>query len=308
MRIFLSFVFCLFLAGCETSEKKAGTVEKENRENKEAKSLDLQGHRGCRGLYPENTLTGFIHALDLGVTTLEMDVVITKDKKVILSHEPWFSHLISTDSTGSSIDEENERSHAIYQMTYAETQKYDVGQKEHPWFPEQQSIPAQKPLLKAVIAKADAHAKETGRPLPHFNIETKCHPLGDGIFHPDPKEFSELLIGVLSECGIWERATVQSFDVRTLQYIHKKHPDIKLALLIENEMDPEENLNELGFTPDVYSPDYALVSPGLVAYCREHQMELIPWTVNEIDKMQNLINMGVDGIISDYPNKFGKLK
>ncbi|MCA1763739.1 MAG: hypothetical protein LC664_12225 [Flavobacteriales bacterium] len=128
-----------------------------NETNLKKDQIDFQGHRGCRGLYPENTLRGFMHALDLGVTTLEMDVVITKDKKVILSHEPWFSHLISTDSTGRPIDEENERNHAIYQMTFAETQKYDVGQKEHPWFPEQKPIPAQKPLLAIHSQKIPGH-------------------------------------------------------------------------------------------------------------------------------------------------------
>lgn len=300
-----SFVFCLFLAGCGPSEIKEDKV---NKERKEINELDLQGHRGCRGLYPENTLEGFIHALDLGVTTLEMDVVITKDRKVLLSHEPWFSHEISTDSSGNSIFKANERDHAIFSMTFAETQNYDVGQKGNPRFPDQKKIAAQKPLLVNVISASEAHAKKTGRPLPFYNIETKCHPAGDDVFHPGPEEFSDLLMGVVAQNGIKDRTIVQSFDVRTLQYIRENYPETKLALLIENDHDPEENLNNIGFTPEIYSPDYELVDAALVEFCRERKMELIPWTVNDLDEMQKLINLGVDGIISDYPDKFGKLK
>ena len=272
--------------------------------NLQNRSFDFQGHRGCRGLMPENTITGFLKALDLGVTTLEMDVVISKDHQVLCSHEPWFSHEISQDPNGHIFAEAEERNHSIYKMTFAETQKYDVGLKPHPRFPNQENIPATKPLLAEVIVESDKYALKQHRALPFYNIETKCLPLSDDIFHPTPEVFSDLLLGVIFKTGISDRAIVQSFDIRTLQYIRKNHPEIKLALLVENNLSAAENLKYLGFTPDIYSPDSILVSDNLIAFCRSKNMKIIPWTLNELREMKNLISMGVDGLISDFPNKY----
>lgn len=269
--------------------------------------FDFQGHRGCRGLFPENTIAGFLKALDFGVTTLEMDVVITKDHKVICSHEPWFSHEISRDQNGYAFAEAEEQHHSIYKMTFAETQNYDVGLKPHPRFPDQENVPATKPMLENVIMKSDKYAVQQHRPLPFYNIETKCLPISDGVFHPSPRVFSDLLLDMIFKTGISNRVVIQSFDIRTLQYIRQNHPEIKLALLVENNLSPAENLKSLGFTPDIYSPDYILVSDNLVAFCRNKNMKIIPWTVNELKEMKELISMGVDGLISDFPNKYTRL-
>ena len=126
----------ILISACSNSEPTRSEVE----ESTTKKSIDYQGHRGCRGLLPENTIPAFKKALDLGVKTLEMDVVITKDKQVILSHEPWFSHEIALDPEGNPIQLETETSHRIYQMTFEETQNYDVGSKDHPRFPEQEKM------------------------------------------------------------------------------------------------------------------------------------------------------------------------
>lgn len=271
------------------------------------KNIDYQGHRGCRGLIPENTIPGFLHALDLGVTTLEMDVVITKDHQVICSHEPWFSHEISLDSKGIEIKEVDEKNHKIYGMSYADSCSYDVGLKPHPRFPDQKTLPIQKPLLKDVIDKAENYAREMDRVLPYYNIETKSTPEGDGIFHPSPEKFSDLLLEIIYDKGVTERTIVQSFDNRTLKYIHKKNPNINLALLIENEESIEHNLRDLGFNPDIYSPDFSLVNAELIAFCQRNKIKVVPWTVNEISDMKKLISMGVDGLISDYPDRFKSL-
>lgn len=267
------------------------------------REIDTQGHRGCRGLYPENTVPGFLHALDLGVKTLELDVVITADSVVICSHEPWFSHEITTNPDGTSIEESEERNFAIYRMPLSEVQTYDVGLKPHQRFPDQRKLPAVKPTLQQVIAAADAHAKKTSRPLPYYNIETKTTPEGDAVFHPSPIEFSELLMDVIRESGIENRCTVQSFDPRTLRYIHERYPGISLVFLVENQLTLEENLKILGFTPDIYSPDYTLVTEQTVLECRERGMQLIPWTINEPGDMKAMLGLGVDGIITDYPNR-----
>jgi glycerophosphoryl diester phosphodiesterase len=294
------FLFCTFVLACsESTIENTTEVEK----NVSYKNLDFQGHRGCRGLLPENTISAFKKALDLGVNTLEMDVVITKDKRVILSHEPWFSHEIALDPDGHPISSDAEKSHRIYAMSYEETKSYDVGTKPHPRFPNQEKFKAFKPLLIDVINESEAYAAKEGRPLPFYNIETKSLPAGDGIFHPEPEEFIDLLVAVIKHANIQDRTTIQSFDVRTLQVAKAKYPDMKLVLLVENDETPAQNLQKLGFTPDIYSPDYVLVDAALIAFAQQKDMKVIPWTVNERQEMESLIALGVDGLITDYPDR-----
>ena len=116
------------------------------------KKMDVQGHRGCRGLMPENTIPGMLYALELGVVTLEMDISITKDKQLILSHEPFFSEEITTKPDGSFVTEKEERNLNIYTMNYDSVVKYDVGLKPHPRFLKQQKIVVAKPLLADLFA------------------------------------------------------------------------------------------------------------------------------------------------------------
>lgn len=268
--------------------------------------IDVQGHRGSRGLMPENTIPAMTKALDLGVTTLEMDAVITSDKKVILSHEPFFSHQISTHPNGKPVTEKEEKKLNIYKMTFVETQRYDVGKKVHPSFPKQQKLSATKPLLSAAIDSAEAYAKENNRPLPFYNIETKSSVKGDGIYHPAPEEFVKLVMDVIKEKNIDERIIIQSFDVRTLQALNRNHPEIKTALLIGTAGEAEKHIKNLGFKPSIYSPEQTLVTPELIAYCHANDMKIIPWTVNSRQGIDKLIALGVDGIITDYPDLFEK--
>ena len=269
-------------------------------------SFDTQGHRGCRGLMPENTFPAMIHALDMGVVTLEMDVVITKDKKVILSHEPFFNHEITTKPDGNYVTEKEERSLNIFQMNYEETKKYDVGEKPHPRFPQQQKLKAVKPLLADVFDSVNFYMKGAKRAYPYFNIETKCLPVSDNLYHPGPNEFVDLLMQVIQEKGMTKQVLIQSFDFRTLQYLHKIYPAIATVMLIEDtdKTSLNDQIKKLGFTATVYSPHYSLVNEELIKQCHENNMRIIPWTVNDKAIMQRLKKWGVDGIISDYPNLF----
>jgi glycerophosphoryl diester phosphodiesterase len=266
--------------------------------------LDIQGHRGCRGLMPENTIPAMIKAVELGVTTLEMDVVITKDKKVILSHDPFFSSDITTKPDGSYISENEERHFNIYEMTYAEVASFDVGLKAHPGFPEQQKMQAVKPLLAQVIDAAEAKARALKKSPPCYNIETKSNASTDNVFHPSPGEFVDLLVAVIDEKQITERVTIQSFDIRTLQYLYSKRPGISTALLVEDYDDKPyvQQLQELGFKPTSYSPHYSHVTKDLIAECKKEGVKVIPWTANSKSTILKLIEIGVDGIITDYPN------
>ncbi|CAN5798414.1 glycerophosphodiester phosphodiesterase family protein [soil metagenome] len=269
-----------------------------------AGSFDLQGHRGCRGLMPENTVPAFLTAIDMMVTTLEMDVVISKDKKVVLSHDNYFSHEITTKPNGDTVTETEEKLLNIYQMTYEEVKKYDVGLKLHPRFLEQQKIKTFKPLLSDLVDSNVQHMMTMKRPPIRYNIETKCTPEGDGIYHPGPAEFVELLMAVIKEKDIAIWTTIQSFDIRTLQYLHEHYPDMQTALLLEDKKSFALQLKDLGFIPTIYSPDYTLATPLLVKQCHDAGIQIIPWTVNDKAEMTRLKNLGVDGIISDYPNLY----
>ncbi|MDE3144618.1 MAG: glycerophosphodiester phosphodiesterase [Bacteroidota bacterium] len=271
--------------------------------------FDFEGHRGCRGLMPENTIPAFKKAIDLHVTTLEMDAVITKDKQVIISHEPFFNHEITTKPDGSFVNEKDERSLNIYKMDYAETQTYDVGSKPHPRFPDQQKLSVHKPRLADVIDSAEAYTARLSLHPIQYNIETKSTPATDGIYHPNPDEFVELIMAIIKEKKIEERVIIQSFDIRTLQYLHQHYPTIKTAYLFEPPSDKSfaVRLKELGFIPTIYSPDESLVTALLVKQCKELGMKLIPWTVDDLKRMKELKQMGVDGLISDYPNLYAEL-
>ncbi|CAN5654581.1 glycerophosphodiester phosphodiesterase family protein [soil metagenome] len=271
-------------------------------------AFDKEGHRGCRGLMPENTIAAMLKAIDLGVTTLEMDISFTQDGVAILSHEPFFNHEITTTPDGSFVKEQEERQLNIFKMTYAETQRYDVGLKPHPRFPKQEKIAAKKPALKDLITTVENYTKEKKLPAVFYNIETKTIPLTDNIFHPAPAEFVKMLMKVINEKGISNRTIIQSFDFRTLQIIHKDYPAIKTAMLIEDfdKRTLEEQLTALGFTPTIYSPEYSLVTASLVAACHAKNIKVIPWTVDYKLTIDLLKNLGVDGIITDYPNLFNK--
>ncbi len=268
--------------------------------------FDKQGHRGCRGLMPENTIPAMKTAIDLGVTTLEMDVVITKDKKVVVSHDPWFDHDITTKPDGTYISEKEERSFNIYRMNYAEVKTFDVGLKPNPHFPQQQKMKAIKPLLSDLVDSIRQFMMVRRPPFPFYNIEIKSDPAFDDIFQPKPDEFVELLMAVIKEKDIQDFVIIQSFDFRALQYIYQKYPAIPTALLIDStdKRNMDKQLKDLGFTPTIYCPAYQLVNDKLLKKCHDKKMKLITWTVNDKLKIGQLIKMGVDGIITDYPNLF----
>jgi glycerophosphoryl diester phosphodiesterase len=266
--------------------------------------FDVQGHRGCRGLMPENTIPAMIKALQLGVTTLEMDVVITADKKVVLSHEPFMSWEIATSPEGKAIAYKDERTYNIYRMDYANVSTWDVGSRPHLRFPRQEKMKVTKPLLEDVIDSVEAYIKKNHLPAVLYNIETKCQPSTDSIFHPEPPVFVNLLMEVIRKKKLSERVIIQSFDIRTLNIIHTQYAGIKTALLVEgfSKKSLAENLQELGFVPTIYSPEFNLVDSAMVAACKGKGMKLIPWTVNDRVNIDKLKALGVDGIITDYPD------
>ncbi len=273
-----------------------------NAGNINAQKIDVQGHRGARGVYPENSIPAFIYAIDQGVTTLELDVVISADGKVVVSHEPWMNPNICLAPDGSEL-KGDEKDYNLFRMTYEQIGRYDCGSKANKSFPEQKKVFTQKPLLSEVIATAERYMKgNTGYEF-DYNIEIKSSESGDGIFHPGPEEFSDIVYSLIDQYLPWERVVIQSFDFRVLQYWNKTYPHVRLAALVENMRPVETNLGALGFVPAIYSPNYMLLNKKAVEELHERDIKVIPWTVNDTDKMQDLVKMGVDGIITDYPNR-----
>ncbi|MFD3000977.1 glycerophosphodiester phosphodiesterase family protein [Pontibacter toksunensis] len=270
-------------------------------------AFDLEGHRGARGLMPENTIPAMLKALALGVTTLEMDAHISRDGQVLLSHDPHINPEHELLPDGSEVPAGDAHKQVWYNLDYSDIRKYDAGSKFYPRFPQQQLMKVHKPLLSEVFDAVQEYLKAHQLPQVFYNIETKSTPETDNIYHPAPEEFVQRLMDVITLKGMNDWVIIQSFDVRTLQALHGSFPGIKTSLLVENEHSLEENLIFLGFTPTIYSPDKALVTLALIKRAHQHGMKLIPWTINEVGKMQQMKQMGVDGIITDYPDLFYKL-
>lgn len=271
------------------------------------KKIDWQGHRGARGLVPENTIPSFIKALEYPVSTLELDVVVSKDGQLILSHEPWMSHHICSHPDGRPVTEEEDRSLNIYQMTYNEIKSYDCGSRGNERFPEQGAMKVHKPSLKDMVQAVEAHCKKEGLSLPSYNIEMKSYPPGDSIYHPIPEVFAQIMVKELKDLGIEKRANVQSFDIRCLEAVRAIDKSVVLAYLVEGEGSFEERLKMLSFQPEIYSPEHILVNPEMIKKAGELNMKVIPWTINDKERMEELIELGVDGIITDYPNLIEKV-
>lgn len=265
--------------------------------------FDLQGHRGCRGIMPENSIPAFKKALEIGVITLELDVVVSKDKKVVVSHEPYFSSEICLDAEGALINAGQEEEYNIYRMAYSEIKRFDCGSKQNENYPQQEKISVYKPLLSDVIRICDEYADALGRTRPNYNIELKSREDRYKIYQPLPAEFTAIVYEVVNNIPT-TRIIIQSFDHEILRTWRVKHPEYTLALLEESIASPEKSIEKLGFKPEIFSPHYKLLSRKKILAVHDLDVRVIPWTVNEAKDMKKLFEWGVDGIITDYPNVF----
>ena len=272
-------------------------------------NFDWQGHRGARGELPENSIRAMHRALYNNATTLEMDVVITADSIPVLSHEPYMSSEICLTPGGAEIPESEEKTYNIYEMTLAEVRSFDCGSKKVERFPNQEKFATKKPALSEVIISSEQLALQINRPAPRYNIEIKSRPEWEGRFHPPVERYADLVVKEVMDANVQKRTTIQSFDPRALRYCHDKYPELELAYLTDDRQTPlDEQISNLGFTPDILSCHYAMVDQELMDYCSRKEMKVIPWTVNEISTAKRLVEMGVDGIITDYPSRLTKVK
>jgi glycerophosphoryl diester phosphodiesterase len=301
---FLTAAASVLLIGCNSTKQ----TQQSGSRGLVLPAFNKEGHRGTRGLMPENTIPAMQKAIDYDVNTVEVDVVISKDKQVVISHDIYFHPDFSLTPEGKTMEKKDAESRLLYTMTYDSIRKYDVGLKPHKDYPRQQKIAAHKPLLGELIDATDAYARGKGKDV-IYNIELKANPAWEGSKQPPVEELVDLTMQVVKEKKLENRCYLQSFDFRAMQVIHKKYPHMTTAILIGGgeKRTLDQQLADLGFTPEMYSPSYTLVTAALVEECHKKGMKIIPWTVNTAEEMKRMKQLGVDGIITDYPDYFSQL-
>lgn len=254
--------------------------------------LEVQGHRGARAMRPENTLPAFEYAIEVGADVLELDVSITKDDRIIVGHDQRLSPELCLGPNGEKLSDPGP---AIRSLTLAELQKYDCGSLPHPRFPQQQRIPkAKMPALEEVFALV----KNAKRPV-RLNIETKSVP-GLPDLSPPPDRFASLVVQAIKASGLLDRSVLQSFDHRTLLAAKKLEPKLVTAALIsDNFVDHVAVAKAIGAS--IISPDKQWITREAVDALHAAKIRVVPWTANTREEWAALIEMGVDGIITDDP-------
>ncbi len=266
--------------------------------------IDVQAHRGGAGLMPENTIEAMKHALDMGVNTLELDLQVSEDGQVVVSHDPYFHYRYAIRPDGSYV-QKGEPKEYIYQMPYSEVAKYDVGSRPSEVWPEKACIKTVKPLAGDLIDFVENYTKEMGYSPVRYNIEIKSFKGdGEGVNMPTYDAFATICCKFLNSKYLDERLVVQCFDARTLNYIHEKYPELILSYLVGAKAPSfEEYMAKLKFTPQWLSPHHSITDEELVRKCREKGMKLVPWTVDKPEDIERMIKLGVEAIISNYPDR-----
>jgi glycerophosphoryl diester phosphodiesterase len=289
-----------------------------------AHAFDLQGHRGARGLAPENTLAGFAKALEIGVTTLETDLGVTKDGTIVLSHDRLLNPDIVRGPDGAWLASPGP---AVSSLTLAELRRFDVG-RIRPGTRYASQFEGQTPADGAripTLAELFDLARASGK-TPRFNIETKLSPERPGET-PDPETFARLVVEAVRAAGLAHRTAIQSFDWRTLRAVQRLAPEIETVCLtweatLRDKLEAGERRpspwlagldprDHAGSIPRLvkaagcrtWSPRFTELSAAAVAEAHTLGLKVVPWTVNAADDMARIIDLGVDGLITDYPDR-----
>ncbi|HEY0610324.1 MAG TPA: glycerophosphodiester phosphodiesterase family protein, partial [Chitinophaga sp.] len=205
---------------------------------------------------------------------------------------------------GSDIPAADKDKYTFYQMDYANIRPFIIGEKSYPAFPEQQRMRSYAPTLSEMIDSVEAYTKAHHLPPAYYLLEIKSSEKTDGTEQPAPEEYMRILMEVKELQPLGNRLLIQSFDMRPLQVLHRTHPHIKLGFLTSDKKATfEQHLEQLGFTPFFYNPEYHLVTPELVNKCHAKHIRIVPWTVQDPAEVKKLATTGVDGIITDYPNR-----
>lgn len=261
----------------------------------QAPDFDLQAHRGGRGEATEQSLRAFARSLELGVSTLELDVVLTRDRHPLVWHDPTIAAEKCADTAPAFAGDPQYPyvGKLVHDLTLAQIRTLDCGRRLDD-FPNAEVVPGNRiATLPQVFALADSYRADAVR----YNIETKVD-----ADEPEPQEFVDVILAAVRAAGKVERVDIQSFDWRTLPLVHRAEPSIPLVALYDEQTPGDPLIGALTVGADAVSPDYRLVA-GKPYVDRAHALGLkvIPWTVDDVDAMRRQIGYGVDGIITDYP-------
>lgn len=270
--------------------------------------IDVQAHRGGAGLMPENTVEAMKNALDMGVNTLELDLHVTSDGQVVVSHDAYFHPRYATRPDGTAVREGDPKEY-LYTMPYEKVKKYDVGSRPSEVWPEKACLSAVKPLASDLIDFVENYTKENGLSPVRYNVEIKSNEAdGEGRLWPTYDSFVRSCALMLHSKQLGDRLVVQSFDVRALEYMKERYPEFILSYLVdETEPDFDKFMAKLDITPEWLSPHHSITDEALVKKCREKGMKIVPWTVDDPEDIKRMIDLEVDAIISNYPDRVLKL-
>jgi glycerophosphoryl diester phosphodiesterase len=258
--------------------------------------VELQGHRGARGLLPENTLPSFARALEIGVDTLELDVGVTRDGVVVIHHDRRLNPDVARGPDGQWV---SAPAPTIFSLRYEDLQRYDVG-RLRPGSEYARRFPHQTPIDGTRIPRL-AQLLALARPTAvKFNIETKLVPHAP-TETLEPEAFARALIAEVRRAGVAARTTIQSFDFRTLKVVEREAPEIATSYLTSGKNSDVEKVHAAG--AKTWSPDFQDLNADTVRRAHERGMRVIVWTVNEPADIRRVVEMAVDGIISDYPDR-----
>jgi len=252
----------------------------------------IYGHRGCRGNFPENTIIAFQEALKMGVDGIELDVVVNGENQLVISHEPYFKKEFCLTPNKKPIKDEKE--HNIYKMTQSEISWFDCGSIGNPKFPEQQKLPAYKPLLSDFFKEVDLKDKV-------LLFEIKSEKEEYGISQPHPKEFVDLILAETKDYPKLENIIYMCFDPEILEELHRRKVTNKMVYLTYKPQSAKKHLKELTFEPFALGMFYPTASKTAISYLHEKNIKVFTWTVNDQKTGKKLIKKGVDGLITDYP-------
>ncbi|MFT7611636.1 MAG: glycerophosphoryl diester phosphodiesterase [Parvicellaceae bacterium] len=242
--------------------------------------MKIIGHRGWRGNYPENTIIGIKKAIELGVNGIEIDLVVNAEMQLVLSHEPWMH---------PDICEPGGQEFNLFQMDQNEIMRYDCGLKKNR-LEHQLKIKSTKPLFEEVRRSLNWNGVE-------LLLEIKSHPKGDGLFHPHPTKYAEIVAQELESFTEPSSIFIMSFDLRILSEIQKLNPKLKVVLVTEKEtLLPDLKL-------DAIAPNHQIINERNINEWKDKGLQIFCWTVNELKDIRKCSNLNVDAIISDYPNR-----
>lgn len=265
------------------------------------KKPTIHGHRGCHGYFPENSVEGFLYALNFNIEAVEMDIVITADNQIIVTHDLYVNPDLCLNHDGSRIEHHNKM--YFYQMEYKEIKQLKTGLISQPRFPFQRNIASYIPLLSEVVDLIENEVKNKQLKVVSYNIEIKCDNQLPGIAQPDYKTYASLVLQSILNLGIGQKVIIQSFDKAMLREIRNINTTVPVSLLIEDEISPFEHINELGFKPEMIGVDFRKIKLEDIIKLHKESIKVFVFTVNENADIRRMIDYRVNTIITDYPDR-----